>query len=152
VQRLARDEFLSNLAFECGAVRSVLRHDFHSPEAQQRGSIQIVHSVHPEGRTPNLESFARCFTCQIVRLRSIVYVIVGKTLRETLRCQKRSRRRLWGTHTEARCLMVMGKGRGLRRWRLGSRRLIRSGIEVRHFQFRIESFFLSTSIDFGYNR
>jgi hypothetical protein len=30
----------------------MLRHGFHPPEAQQGGSIQIVHSVHPEGRTP----------------------------------------------------------------------------------------------------
>jgi hypothetical protein len=52
VQCLARDEFLSDLPFESGAVRSVLRHGFHSPEAQQRGSIQIAHSVHPQGRTP----------------------------------------------------------------------------------------------------
>ena len=30
----------------------MLRHGFHSPEAQQGGSIQIAHSVHLEGRTP----------------------------------------------------------------------------------------------------
>jgi hypothetical protein len=43
-------------------VRSVLRHDFHSPEAQQRGSIQIVHSVHPEGRTPESGKFCTLFS------------------------------------------------------------------------------------------
>jgi hypothetical protein len=31
---------------------SVFRHSFHSPEARWRGSIQIAHSVHPQGRTP----------------------------------------------------------------------------------------------------
>jgi hypothetical protein len=30
----------------------MLRHGFHSPEAQQGGSIQIAHPVHPKGRTP----------------------------------------------------------------------------------------------------
>jgi hypothetical protein len=34
VQRLARDELLSNLPFECGAVGPMLRHGFHSPEAR----------------------------------------------------------------------------------------------------------------------
>jgi hypothetical protein len=30
----------------------MLRHGFHSPEAQQGGSIQIAQTVHPKGRTP----------------------------------------------------------------------------------------------------
>jgi hypothetical protein len=30
----------------------MLRHGFHPPEAQQRGSIQIARSVHRQGRTP----------------------------------------------------------------------------------------------------
>jgi hypothetical protein len=34
----------------------MLRHGFHSPEAQHRGSIQIAHSVHPQGRTPECAS------------------------------------------------------------------------------------------------
>ena len=31
----------------------MLRHDFHPPEAQPGGSIQIAHPVHPQGRTPS---------------------------------------------------------------------------------------------------
>ena len=42
VQRLAGNELLSNLPLERGAVGPVLRHGFHPPEAQQRGSIQIA--------------------------------------------------------------------------------------------------------------
>ena len=39
----------------------MLRHGFHPPETQQRGSIQITHSVHPQGRTPlrcHIQAFA----------------------------------------------------------------------------------------------
>ena len=46
------DELLSNLPLERGAVRSMLRHGFHPPEAQQGGSFQIAQSVHPQGRIP----------------------------------------------------------------------------------------------------
>jgi hypothetical protein len=35
VQRLTSDEFFSNLPCERGAVRSIPRHGFHAPEAQQ---------------------------------------------------------------------------------------------------------------------
>ena len=52
MQRLACDELPSNLPLERGAVRPMLRHGFHPPEAQQGGSIQITRFVHPQGRTP----------------------------------------------------------------------------------------------------
>lgn len=52
MQRLPCDELLGNLSLECGAVGPVSRHGFHPPEAQQRGSIQIAHSVHRQGCTP----------------------------------------------------------------------------------------------------
>ena len=52
VQRLAGNELLGDLPLERGAVRSVLRHGFHPPEARQGGSNPIAQSVHPQGRTP----------------------------------------------------------------------------------------------------
>src|SRR5580704_8386409 len=58
VQRLSRNELLSNLPLECRAVRSMLRHGFHPPEAQQAWSNPIAQSVHPQGRTPD----RRCFS------------------------------------------------------------------------------------------
>ena len=39
----------------------MLRHGFHPPEAQPRGSIQIARSVHPEGRTPESGKFSTLF-------------------------------------------------------------------------------------------
>ena len=53
MQSFPRNELLRNLSFECGTVRSVLRHGFHPPENQQGGSIQIAKTVHPQGRTPS---------------------------------------------------------------------------------------------------
>src|SRR6476620_174685 len=52
MQRLACDELFSDLTLERGAVRSMLRHGFHPPEARQRWSIPFAQYVHPEGRTP----------------------------------------------------------------------------------------------------
>jgi len=52
VQRLTGDEFLGDLSLERRAVRSVLRHGFHPPEAQQEWSNPFAQTVHPEGRTP----------------------------------------------------------------------------------------------------
>jgi hypothetical protein len=53
MQRLAGDELLRNLPLERGAVRAMLGHGFHPLKAQHHGSIQILHSVHREGRTPD---------------------------------------------------------------------------------------------------
>jgi hypothetical protein len=42
VERLPGEELLSDLPLERRAVRPVLRHGFHPPDVQQRGSIQIA--------------------------------------------------------------------------------------------------------------
>src|SRR5260221_1301107 len=52
MQRLAGDELLRDLPLERGAVRAMLDHGFHPLKAQHHGSIQTLHAVHPEGRTP----------------------------------------------------------------------------------------------------
>jgi hypothetical protein len=35
----------------------MLRHGFHPPEARQRWSIPFAQYVHPEGRTPDTDSY-----------------------------------------------------------------------------------------------
>src|SRR5260221_8433799 len=55
MQRLAGDELLRDLPLERGAVRAMLDHGFHPLKAQHHGSIQTLHAVHPEGRTPQQE-------------------------------------------------------------------------------------------------
>src|SRR5271155_3089506 len=52
MQRLAADELLRYLSFECGAVGTVLSHGFHPLKARHRWSIPNPSPVHPEGRTP----------------------------------------------------------------------------------------------------
>src|SRR5271163_2421286 len=52
MQRLAGDELLRYLSFECGAVGTVLGHGFHPLKARRRWSIPNPSPVHPEGRTP----------------------------------------------------------------------------------------------------
>src|SRR5271157_1607330 len=52
MQRLAGDELLRYLSFECGAVGTVLGHGFHPLKARHRWSNPNPSPVHPEGRTP----------------------------------------------------------------------------------------------------
>src|SRR5580704_3516499 len=58
MQRLTCDELFSDLTLERDAVRSMLRHGFHPPEARQRWSIPFPQSVHPQGRTPKRGPFS----------------------------------------------------------------------------------------------
>src|SRR5260221_4741717 len=52
MQRLAGDELLRDLPFERDAGGTMLGHGFHPLKAQHQWSIQTLHPVHPEGRTP----------------------------------------------------------------------------------------------------
>jgi hypothetical protein len=52
VERLARDELLSDLTFEFDAVGAVLGHGLHPLKARRSRSIPNLQAVHRQGRTP----------------------------------------------------------------------------------------------------
>jgi hypothetical protein len=53
VERLARDELLSDLPFELYAVGVVLGHGLHPLKARRSRSIPNLQAVHRQGRTPD---------------------------------------------------------------------------------------------------